>query len=85
MSNVIEIKKKGEIEYIFDGMDLAGVSHSLWDFRIMRKGPDRILESKKTGEAFGKLGSGAFNSTLLAWLLIDEPELADKLADKEEG
>ena len=82
MSNVISIKKeKGEIEYIFDGDEIAGVSHSLWDFRIMRKGKDRFLECKKTRGRFGHLPADAFNSTLIAWLLIDEPGMADKLAD----
>ena len=83
MSNVIEFKEKDEVEYIFDGMELVGVSHSLWDFIIMREGEDRFLECKKTGETFRKLESKAFNSTLLSWLLIDEPSIADKLADKE--
>ena len=84
MSNVIDIKKAaGNIEYIFEGATVVGVSHSLWDFIIMREGEDRFLECKKTGETFRKLESKAFNSTLLSWLLIDEPSIADKLADKK--
>ena len=83
MNNVIEIKKKGEIEYIFDQGVVIGVRHSSWKFRIMRSGGKVAFVCDESEQPFGELDGDVFNSTLIAWLLIDEPGMADKLADDE--
>tara|TARA_R110002096_G_scaffold294349_1_gene488682 strand:- start:297 stop:554 length:258 start_codon:yes stop_codon:yes gene_type:complete len=84
MNNVTDIKKaEGDIEYIFDEGVVIGVRHSSWKFRIMRNGGKVAFVCDETEQPFGELDGKGFNSTLLAWLLIDEPSIADKLADKE--
>ena len=84
MSNVISIKKeKGDIEYIFDQGVVIGVRHSSWKFRIMRNGGKVAFVCDESDQPFGELDGDVFNSTLIAWLLIDEDGFADKLADDE--
>ena len=78
MSNVIPIDKgKYEVEYIFDDKKIVGVTHPEWPFRIMRNGGRVALVCEQTDEPFGELDRDVFNTLLMCWLLIDDPNLLD--------
>jgi len=82
MSNVTEMFKKNgyEVEYIFSGDKITGITHPDWPYAIVRNGAQRALVCKETDEPFGKLMKDDFNTLLMCWLLIDDPELIDAAA-----
>lgn len=87
MSNVIELKpeEKGfDVEYILDeDKKVIGVTHPKWPFRIMRNQKDKnkcAFVCEETDEPFGVLDRDMFNTLLMCWLLIDDPELIDSAA-----
>lgn len=85
MSSVIGLFKdtKGfEVEYIYSGNVITGVTHPEWPFVIARNGAQRALVCKETGEPFGKLMKDDFNTILICWLLIDAPELISEAQEE---
>ena len=86
MSNVIksDFGKKGkyEIDYILNkDKKVVGVTHPLWSFDIVKNqdtGNQTAFVCKETSEPFGILDSDVFNTILMCWLLIDDPELFDQ-------
>jgi hypothetical protein len=82
--NVVEFPVNGkyEIEYIKDAEDnIIGVSHPSWPFTIMRNQKTKreiAFVCDDTDEPFGVLDADVFNTVLLCWLLIDDPNLIDE-------
>ena len=81
MSNVVSMgaaNKKDELDvtYVMDDKDrVIGVGHQGWPFTIMRKDDEIALVCNETEEPFGICSREQFNTILMCWLLIDQPEL----------
>ena len=67
-----------EVEYVFDGEKIIGVTHPLWSFRIQRKDNKIAMVCEETDEPFGELDRDVFSTILMCWLLIDDPEIIAK-------
>ena len=83
MDNITNLfnKKEGfEVEYIYSGDVITGITHPDWPYCIVRNGAQRALVCKETNEVFGKLMKDDFNTILMCWLLIDDPDLIDAAA-----
>ena len=91
MNNIIDIKKikdieqgKFNIDYIVDkDRWVVGVSHPDWPFTIMRNQKNKqetAIVCNTTDEPFGVIDSDVFNTILMCWLLIDDPELISDAA-----
>ena len=81
MSNIINLedrkKQEGkyEVTYIMDENDrVVGVTHPKWPFRIQRQDNEIALVSECDDEPFGILDREVFNTILICWLLIDQPD-----------
>lgn len=83
MGDVLKFTKKGgiDIECVFDDGKVVAVTHPDWPFRIMRKGESIALVCEETDEPFGELKADLFNTLLVCWLLIDDPDLIDSAAN----
>lgn len=80
VGDVVNIFGEGiEFDYIKnESGEVIGVGHESWGFTIMRNQSNKMQTAfvdNETNEPFGILESKNFNSVLLAWLLIDQPEL----------
>jgi hypothetical protein len=86
MSNVVDFKSadKFQVDYIYDDGKIVGVKHPKWPFRIQRKDDKIALVSECDNEPFGILSADEFNAIIMAWLLIDDPELIDCAKGDEE-
>lgn len=85
MTDVIDLfkgKKGYEVEYILSGDVVTGVTHPEWPFAIIKNGTQRAFVCKETDEPFGKLTKNDFNTILMCWLLVDDPDLIDSAASK---
>jgi hypothetical protein len=78
VTNLFKGKKGFEVEYIYSGDVITGVTHTEWPYVITKNGAQRALVCKETGEPFGKLIKDDFNTLLMCWLLIDDPQLIDQ-------
>lgn len=82
-----EKPKKFGCEYLFDDNgEVRGVSHPEWPFsiRIDRyTGDDVAFVCKDTGDAFGEMSKDQFNTILICWLLVIDPELIDRASSYE--
>lgn len=89
MSNVISLEdKKDDVQYAVDeNGKIAGVTHPKWNFIICRDKEGKktafVCDNADTEEIFGELDSEMFNQVLLAWLLIDQPDLVDSVSEKQ--
>lgn len=86
MGEVIQLsrqkKNKFEVEYLLDeNKKPYGVTHPLWGFEILRddSGTKTAMVMKDCGHALGELESKQFNTVLMCWLIIDQPELVPDL------
>ena len=79
--NLFEEKGRYDIEYIknSDGKVVA-ISHPDWSFDIVKNENETAFVCKNTDEPFGILPSDIFNTVLMSWLLIDDPDLIDSAA-----
>ena len=79
MGEVISIEKqKYEMEYISEDGQVVGIRHPKWPFRIMRKDNEAAFVCEETDEPFGILDRDVFNTILMCWLLVDDPESIDR-------
>jgi hypothetical protein len=77
----LEPDKKYGCDYIMgeDGKVVA-VTHPQWGFRIMRNDDRIALVCEDNDEPFGELDADVFNTILMCWLLVDDPDLIDAAA-----
>mgnify|MGYP003132378930 CR=1 FL=1 len=88
MTNVVELPKKEEgkfaVTYITNEENkIVGVSHPEWPFSIQRSengSGNEIALVSDDGDPFGILDREVFNTILICWLLIDQP---DAIADEQ--
>lgn len=88
MSNVIDMNQgKFNVDYIVDKSNkVIGVSHPDWPFTIMRNQHNKAetaIVCNSTDEPFGVLDSDIFNTVIMCWLLIDDPDLMDKASNQQ--
>lgn len=76
-------KQKYEVDYILEDGKVIGITHPKWPFRIMRKDGETAFVCEDTDEPFGILNRDIFNTILMCWLLIDDPELVDGSSKEE--
>lgn len=73
---------KFSVDYIMDeSKKCVGVSHPDWPFTIMKNKHNKCeaaIVCNNTDEPFGILDSDVFNTILMSWLLIDDPNLIDE-------
>ena len=86
MDNIVELfnKNKFEVEYVYSGDKITGVTHPEWPFTIVKNGLQRALVCKETNKPFGKMMKDDFNTILMCWLLIDDPELIDTASQSKQ-
>lgn len=83
MGNVIKLNNNGKFKVIYimdEDKKVIGITHPDWPFRIMRNKDHKnqiALVCEETDEPFGVLDAEVFNTLLMSWLLIDDPELFD--------
>lgn len=73
---------KFSVTYVVDeNKKCVGISHPDWPFTIMRNQHNKsetAIVCNNTDEPFGILDSDVFNTILMSWLLIDDPNLIDE-------
>tara|TARA_R110002012_G_scaffold72014_2_gene184284 strand:- start:4 stop:306 length:303 start_codon:yes stop_codon:yes gene_type:complete len=96
LSNVHSISKstdeleqgKFSVDYIMDkNKKCVGVSHPDWSFTIMRNQHNKsetAMVCNNTDQPFGVLDSDVFNTILMSWLIIDDPNLIDEAKVSED-
>jgi hypothetical protein len=83
MGSVTRLPKTGkfDVEYGFgDDGKIVAVTHPQWPFRIMRNGERIALVCEDGDEPFGELDADVFNTIVMCWLLVDDPELITQAA-----
>jgi hypothetical protein len=88
MGEIVELKDlegaagdSGIIYEFDDDGNVDGITHTEWPFSIAKSidGTRIALVCKETSETFGEIERSWFNTTLLCWLLIDDPKMVDEV------
>jgi hypothetical protein len=85
MSNVVDITEyqdNNDVEYsIGDDGKVSGVSHSNLSICFNDAVGNVDIICKITGETVDKISKSDFSSTLIAWLLINKPDVINQIEE----